>query len=279
MQAFQAELRKLGHEEGRSVTFDVRWGENKPERLPSLATELVAHRPAVILTGSSGGVLAAKNATSTIPIVFASAASPVEQGFIKSFRQPGGNITGVMVHMTEAKAVEIVREILPRARRLAILIHKPDPYSKLSLEAFVAAAKRLKFEPLVIEVARTEELAIAFNEIVRQKADALYAPALVFIAAHRDYLVERALEARLPLLSPYEEMTAGGGLLSYGTERNENFRRAAVLVDKILRGASPAELPVEQPQKFELVVNLKTARTLGLKLPREFIQRADRVID
>lgn len=278
MDAFRAELKRLGHEEGRNVTFEIRWAENKPARLAALAGELMSLQPAVIVTASSAGVAAAKAATSRIPIVFGSAGSPVEQGFIASFRRPGGNITGVMVHGAEAKVVEMAREILPRARRLAILIHKPDPFSRLALEAFVPAAKQLKFEPLVIEVARTEELAVAFNEIVRQKADALYTPPLVFMAAHRDYLAERALEARLPLLSHYVEMTAAGGLLSYGSERNENFRRAAGLVDKILRGANPAELPVEQPQRLELVVNVKTARTIGVDLPREFVQRADRLI-
>ena len=279
LEAFRVELKNLGYEEGRNVTFDIRWAENKPARLPSLAAELLALRPAVMLTASSAGVAAAKNATSSIPIVFGSAASPIEQGFIASFRRPGGNITGVIVHGVEAKAVEIVREVLPNARRLAILIHKPDPYSKLSVEAFVPAAKQLKFEALIVEVARTEEMAVAFDEIRRRKADALYVAPLVFNAAHRDYIAERSLNARLPLISSYEEMTAAGGLMSYGSARNENFRRAAVLVDKILRGANPADLPVEQPQKLQLMINLKTARILGVKLTRDFLQRADKIID
>lgn len=278
MDALRSELQRLGYEEGRNVAFEVRWAENKPARLAPLAAELVALQPAVIVTASSGGVAAAKNATSTIPIVFGSAGSPVEQGFIASFRRPGGNVTGVIVHGMEAKLVEMAREILPRARRLAILVHKPDPFSKLALESFLPAARQLKFDPVVVEVERTEELAVAFNEILRQKADALYTPPTVFMAAHRDYLAERSLEARLPLLSSYVEMTAAGGLLSYGSERNENFRRAAVLVDKILRGANPADLPVEQPQRLELIVNLKTAQIIGVSLPREFVQRADRLI-
>lgn len=277
--AFRTELKKLGYEEGRNIGLDFRWAENKPGRLAALAEELVALRPDVLVTGSSGGVAAAKNATSTIPIVFGSAGSPIEQGFIASFRRPGGNVTGVIVHGVEGKAVEIVREVLPRARRLAILIHKPDPYSRLAVEAFLPAAKQLKFEPVIVEVERAEELALAFNAVTRQKADALYLPPLVFNATHRDYLAERSLQAKLPLISSYAEATAAGALLSYGSDRNENYRRAAVLVDKILRGASPAELPVEQPQKLQLIVNLKTARAIGVHLTREFVQRADGIID
>lgn len=279
MEAFRTELKKLGYEEGRNVVFDVRWAENKTARLSALAAELVTLRPDVIMTSSSAGVAAAKNATSSIPIVFGTAASPIEQGFIASYRRPGSNVTGVLVHQLEAKTVEIAREILPHARRLAILLHKPDPFSKLAANEFVPAAKRLKFEPVIVEVSRAEELAVAFNEILRQKADALYVPSLVFISAHRDYLVERSLEARLPLLGGNLDLTAAGGLIGYGSERNENFRRAAVLVDKILRGTNPAELPVEQPQKLELVVNLKTAHAIGISFSREFLQRADRVIE
>lgn len=278
MAAFRAELKGLGYEEGREVSFEVRWAENRTDRLAPLAAELVKLEPAVILTGSSAGVAAAKKATSTIPIVFASAASPVEQGFVESLRRPGGNVTGVLIHGTNAKTVEIAREAFPQARRLAMLVHKPDPFSKLAMDEFVPSAKRLKFEPIVIEVVRAEELAVAFDEVVRRKADALYAPALAFISAHREYLVQRSLEAKLPLLSSYQEFTVAGALLSYGSERNENFRRAAVLVDKILRGANPAELAVEQPQKVELILNLRTAKVIGVKLPQGVLQRADRVI-
>lgn len=279
MGAFQAELRRLGYQEGRDVTFDVRWAENKAARFTSLAVELVKLEPAVILTGSSAGVIAAKKATSTIPIVFGTAASPVEQGFIASLRRPGGNVTGVMVHSMEAKVVEIARDALPQARRLAVLVHKPDPFSKLSVNEFVSAAKRFKFEALVVEVARSEELGVAIDEVLRRRADALYTPSLAFVSAHREYLVERALEAKLPLLSSYEEFTATGGLLSYGSERKENYRRAAVLVDKILRGATPAELPIEQPEKFHLIVNLRTARAIGIIIPKAILARADRVIE
>ena len=277
--AFRAELKKLGYEEGRDVVLEMRWAENKMPRLASLATEVVALKPAVIVTGTSAGVAAVKNATSTIPIVFGSAGSPVEQGFVASLRRPGGNITGVLVPAMEAKLAEIARELLPRARRIAMLVHKSDPFGKIAVDAFVPAVKRLNFEPLVVEVARGEELALAFNEIVRQKPDALIAPSLVFMNVHRDYLVERSLEARLPLLSSFEEMTAAGALLSYGNERNESYRRVAVLVDKILRGASPAELPVDQPEKLQLIINLKTARTIGVSMSRDFLQRADRVIN
>src|SRR5262245_39802756 len=225
--AFRAELKRLGYEEGQDIIFDVRWAENKTAKLDSIAVELVALNPAVIVTASSAGVAAAKKATSTIPIVFGTAAAPVEQGFVASLRRPGGNITGVMVHQMDEKAVEIVRDAFPLARRLAYLGHKPDPFNKMALDLFIPAAKRLKFEPLVIEVARAEELGGAFDEVQRRKADVLWAPNLVFISAHRDYIVERALKAKLPVLGGLEEFTAIGALLSHSSGRDENYRRAA----------------------------------------------------
>ena len=235
--------------------------------------------PAVILTATSAGVAACKQATQTIPIVFGNASNPVEQSFISSLRRPGGNITGILVHAMDAKMVEIAREALPQARRLAILVYEADPIQKSVREAFVSAALQLKFEPIVVNVRRVEELALAFNEVVGKKPDALYLPPISFMFSNRRYLVERALEARLPLLSGREETTAAGGLLSYSTDRLENYRRAAALVDKILRGAKPGELPVEQPERFQLVVNMKTAKAIGVTLSPTTMLRADKVIE
>ena len=280
LDAFRSELRRLGYVEGRDLVIEARWAENKLERLPALAADVVALKPAVIVTASSGGIAACKKATTDIPIVFATASSPVEQGFVASLRRPGGNVTGVLLHSgMAAKVVEIAREAMPRARRFAILVHEPDPVHKLQLEEFTEAAKRFALEPLVIRVAQTEELAIGFNEAVTQKADMLYLPALAFTLSNYRYVVARSLKSGLPVLSGYAEITEAGGLLSYGTGREENFIRAAALVDKILRGAKPGDLPVEQPDRFELIVNMKTANAMGVMVSRTTLLRANRVIE
>jgi putative ABC transport system substrate-binding protein len=178
-----------------------------------------------------------------------------------------------------AKVVEIAREALPHARRFAILVHEPDPVHKLQLEEFTETAKRFALEPLVIRVAQTEELSIAFNEAVTQKADLLYLPALPFTLSHYRYVVDRSLKVGLPVLSGYEEITSAGGFLSYGSRREENFIRAAALVDKILRGAKPGDLPVEQPDRFELIVNMKTAKAMGVTVSQTTLLRASKVIE
>jgi putative ABC transport system substrate-binding protein len=277
--AFRDELRRLGYVEGRDILFEARWGNDRTESLALLAAELVSLAPAVIVTSTSAGVSACKAATSTIPIVFAAAGNPVEQGFVSSLRRPGGNVTGVLVYLDlGAKIVEVAREALPEAQRLAIVIHESDPAHKLMLDVFLPAAKRFKFEALVVRVKRPEELARSFNEIASWKADAIYLPQQAFIPSNGRRLVELSREVGLPLLSGYEEITTAGGLLSYGHTREESYRRAATLVDKVLRGARPAELPVEQPERVQLVVNLKTANSIGVKLPQGILQRADRVI-
>ena len=280
MDAFRAELMRLGHREGPDLSIEARWAEDRTERLATLAEELVALNPAVILTASSAGVAACKKATTVVPIVFATAGSPVEQGFVASLRKPGGNVTGVILHTSMVgKMVEIAREALPRAARFAILVHEPDPVHRLQLDEFVKAARQFTVEPIVVRVNQAEEVALAFNEAVRQKADALYLPAMAFTLSHYRYIAARSLEARLPLLSGYDEITAAGGLLSYGSGRDENFRRAAALVDKILRGANPGDLPVEQPERFELVVNLRTAKAMGIAVSQTTLLRASKVIE
>jgi len=197
---------------------------------------------------------------------------------VASLAHPGGNITGVMVHALTAKMVELAREVLPLARRLALLVYDPDPISGPTTADFRAAAAQLKFEPVVVRVRRIEELADAFDKVARG-ADALYLPGIVFTLSHSDYIIERSLRSGLPLLSTREAHTTAGGLLSYSTDRTENFRRAARLVDKILRGADPGELPVEQPERFKLVVNMKTARAISVDIPQSILVRADRVIE
>lgn len=199
---------------------------------------------------------------------------------MSSLRRPGGNITGIIVHSgLNEKIVEMMREALPTARRLAVLVHDADPFSKNVLDSIMFGAQRVKVEPLIVRISRAENLDSAFKEIIERKADALYLPSLAFFTSHRKQLVERALKARLPLLSTNIDITAVGGLLSYGTQTEENWRRAAALVNKILRGAKPGELPVEQPERFELAVNMKTAKTIGVIISPTTMLRATRVIE
>ena len=277
---FRAGLRDLGYVEGRDISIDPRWAEGRTDLLASLAAEAVAQNPAVIVTATSAGVLACKNATASIPIVFATAFNPVEQGFVSTLQRPGGNITGVLLYSTMVqKVVEIAREALPAARRLAILIHEADPAHKFELAGFEPAARRFKFEPIVVRITRAEDLDRAFSELAERKADAVISPQLAIFQSNQKRVVALALKAKLPLLSAQDNMIERGGLLSYGTPREENYRRAAALVDKILRGAKPADLPVEQPDRFQLVVNRKTARAIGVTLSPVTILRADRIID
>jgi len=273
-------LKSLGYVEGRDISIEVRWGEGRIDRLSSLAAEVVALNPAVIVTATSAGVAACKKATSSIPIVFATVFNPLEQGFVSNLRRPGGNITGIMVYLgLAAKIVEVAREALPQAQRLAILVHHPDPAHKFVLETFLPTVQRFNFEPVVVHVERTEDLERAFKELTDRKADALYLPDLAFGSSNRDQIIDRSVKARLPLLSGQHDTTAAGGLLSYGTPREENFRRAAALVDKILRGAKPGDLAIEQPERFELVVNMKTAKAIDVKLSPTTLLRATKVIE
>jgi putative ABC transport system substrate-binding protein len=279
-EVFRIEMKTLGYIEGRDISIETHWAEGQIERLTTLALEVVARNPAVIVTSSSAAVAALKKATAVIPIVFATAANPVEQGFVSSLRRPSGNITGVTLHLeVEAKRVEIIREALPAAQRLGVLVHEPDPTNKFILELTELAAKRLKFDLVVVRVARPDDFERAFMELVARKADALSVPTLTFLVNNRKQIIERARSARLPLFGSHYQWAEDGGVLFYGTRQEENYRRAAALVDKILRGAKPGDLPVEQPERFELVVNMKTAKAIGVKLSTTTMLRATKVIE
>jgi putative tryptophan/tyrosine transport system substrate-binding protein len=279
--AFRDELRRLGYREGRDFTIDVFWAEGKTERLPALAAELVAKKPEIILTASSAAVAAARKVTSSIPIVFATASNPVEQGFVATLQRPGGNVTGVILYadrMTQ-KVVEITREVFPSATRLALLIHDPDPVSKFELQAFNAAARTLRFDPVVVRVAGPEDFDRAFHDLAARKAEAVIMPQLAFFQNYRKEMITRSLKARLPLLGADLRYADAGALMGYGTAVEENYRRAASMVDKILRGAKVGELPVEQPERFRLVLNVRTAKAIGITFPAVMTMRADKVID
>ena len=239
----------------------------------------MASNPAVIVTATSESVAACKRATSLIPIVFAAAASVVEQGFVASLRRPGGNVTGVVLLDLNGKIVEIIREALPAARRLAVLVNEKDRFHKFVLDSFEPAARRLIFEPVIVRVTRAEDFEGAFKEMTDRKADALYVPSLALFTFNRDRIIELALKARLPQFNVNPDIAVAGGLLGYGTSVEENYRRAATLVDRILRGAKPGDLPIEQPERFQLVVNRKTAKAIGVTLSPATMLRADKVIE
>jgi putative ABC transport system substrate-binding protein len=270
----------FGYTEGRDFRIEARFAEGDVNRLASLASEVVADKPTVIVTASSSAIMALKKATSAIPIVFATAAHPVEQGFVESLRQPGGNITGVAVHLeVEAKVVEIVRAMLPAAHRLGVLVHDQDPVHKPYLASIEPAARRLNLEPIAVRARRAENFAPALKDLADRKADAVLVPNQALFGTNSKQVVDLALAARLPLFSSLLYMADFGGLASYGTALTENYRRATALVNEILRGAKPSDLPVEQPATFQLVINLKTAKTIGIALSPVILARADRVIE
>jgi putative ABC transport system substrate-binding protein len=279
-EAFRNALKELGYVEGRDISIEASWADDDTARLTKLAAEVVESNPDVIVTATSAGIAAFKKATSSIPIVFATAGNPVEQGFVSSLHSPGGNITGVLVYVAlTPKLVEIAREALPNAGRLALLLHDADPAHKLMLEGFEASAQRFRFEPTIVHIGSAVDLDRAFTDLAERKAEVAIVPSLQFFGSHHKQLAERALKARLPLVSSITRLAETGALLSYGTRTEENYPRAASLVDKILRGAKPADLPVEQPQRFELVVNRKTAKAIGVTLSPVTMLRADRIID
>jgi putative tryptophan/tyrosine transport system substrate-binding protein len=279
--AFRDEFHRLGYREGRDFTVEVSWADGQTERLPALAADLVAKKPEVIVTASSAAVAALRKATSSIPIVFATASNPVEQGFVTSLQRPGGNVTGVILYadrMTQ-KVMEIAREVFPAARRLGLLIHEPDPVSRFELKAFDGAARSLRFDPVIVRMASVQDFDRAFEELAAGKAEAVIMPQLAFFQNYRKEVVARALKARLPVLGADLRYVEAGALMGYGTVVEENYRRAAAMVDKILRGAKVSEIPVEQPERFRLVLNARTAKAIGVTFPAVMTMRADRVID
>jgi putative ABC transport system substrate-binding protein len=277
--AFVQRLREHGWIEGRTVAIEYRWAEGRDERYTEIAAEFVRLKVDVIVTGG-GASLAVKQATSVTPIVFALAADPVGSGFVASLARPGGNVTGLSVQATDlgGKRLEILREALPGLRRLAIIANVGYPAAGLEMEEVQAAARPFGLEFATLEIRRTDAIASAF-EALKGRAEALYVPADPLVNANRVRISTLALGARLPTMFGFREYVEAGGLISYGPNIPHLFRRAADYVDKILRGAKPADLPVEQPTKFDLVINLTTAKALGLDVPPTLLARADEVIE
>jgi putative ABC transport system substrate-binding protein len=280
--AFRQRLRELGHVEGRSIVIEYRWAHGRDEHLPGLVAELIAAKVDVIVTTGTPAAFAAKNATRTIPIVMASAGDPVRSGLITSLARPGGNITGVTVlgPELEGKRLGYLKQAVPGLSRAAVLWNSANPAIKFYYEAAQAAAQALHvtLDP-VLEVRRVDQFESAFAAIARARPDALVVLADRFLLAHRSQIVEFATSRRLPGMYPYPEYADAGGLMSYAPNNLALFRDAAGYVDRILKGARPGDLPVQEPSQFLLLINRKTARTLGLALPTSLMLQADRVIE
>ena len=277
---FGQRLRELGWIEGRTITIEYRWAEGRSERAAEIAAEFVRIKVDMIVTSGTPQVVAAKQATSVIPIVFATAGDPVGNGIVASLARPGGNVTGLSIQQidTTTKRLELLREVVPRLRRLAILINIGNPAAVLELSEVQAAARTLGLEVTTFEFGRSEDIAPAF-EALKGRADALYVWNDSLANTNRIRINTLALAVGLPTMHAIREYVEAGGLMSYGPNFPDQFRRAAEFVDKILRGAKPADIPVEQPVKFDFVVNLITAKALGLTVPPTLLARADQVIE
>jgi putative tryptophan/tyrosine transport system substrate-binding protein len=277
LQAFQQGLRELGYVDGQNISIEYRWAEGKYDRLPSLAAELVSLKVSVIVAAASPVIQVAKHATQTVPIVMVAAGDPVGAGFVASLARPGGNITGMSTMAAElvGKQLELLKEVVPKVSRVALLgtadfavvvRHAPD----------AARALGISLQPL--EVRDPSEIDQAFAAMTREQAGGLIVLAGTMTMDNRTRIADHAARRHLPTVSWQREYAEAGGLLAYGPNIADSFRRAATYVDKILKGAKPGDLPVEQPTKFELVINLKTAKTLGLTIPQSLLGRADEII-
>jgi putative tryptophan/tyrosine transport system substrate-binding protein len=278
--AFDKRLRELGWIEGRTVVIDYRWGEGNSERAAQLAKEFVRLRVDIIVTSGTPQVIAAKRATSVVPIVFATAGDPVGTGVVASLAHPGGNVTGLATLGADlaGKRLELLREVVPGLRRLAIMGDVDNPFTVLEFGEVQSAARTLDLEADRLEIRRAEDIVPAF-EALKGREDALYVCTDALANANRIRINTLALGARLPTMHGSRDYVEAAGLMSYGPNFPAMFRRAGDYVDKILRGAKPADLPIEQPTKFDLIVNLVTAKALGLTLPPTLLARADEVIE
>jgi putative ABC transport system substrate-binding protein len=278
--AFLQRLRELGWIEGRNITIEYRWAEGNSDRADELAAELVRRRVDVIVTYANPIVLAVKRSTSTIPIVFTAAADPLGTGLVSTLARPGGNVTGLSVEATDlgSKRLELLRDVVPNFHRLGIMANVGNSASVLEMREVQSASGTLGLEVKTLDIRQAEDIARAFDEL-KGHADALYVCIDTILFANRIRIITLALAARLPTMFTTREAVKAGGLMTYGPSFPELFRRAGDYVDKILHGAKPEDLPVEQPTKFDLVLNLTTAKALGLTIPPTLLARADEVIE
>jgi len=280
VEALRAGLRDLGYIEGTTVVIEWRWAE-KVDQLPELAAELARMNVNVIVAPSSTFVEAARQATKSIPIVFAVHADPVGLGHVASLARPGGNVTGLSMLLTElaAKELEMMKEAVPHATRIGVLWNPTTPSHQRALKSIEAAGEKLRVELRMVPARTLENFEEAFSTMMQEVVEAFLVVASPLIVAQRVPLARLALKHRLPGMFPFKENVEAGGLMSYGADRDDLYRRAAAYVDKILKGVKPADLPVEQASKYQLVINLQTAKALGLEVPPTLLARADEVIE
>ncbi len=278
--AFVKRLGELGWTEGRNVTIEYRWAEARAERYSQIAAELAARNVDVIVTWASAPVLAAKRATTTIPIVFAAQMDPVGVGVVASLARPGGNVTGMSIQQTDTagKRIELLREVVPGLTRLAVMADSNSPGAMIEMREVATTARALGLEAIPLEVSQAGEI-FSSLESINSRADALYIASDPLIFANRVKINAMAMSLQKPTIYGSREYVDAGALMSYGPSWTDLFRHAADQVDKILRGTKPADIPVEQPTKFDLVVNAKTARALGLQISPSLLARADEVIE
>jgi len=280
--AFKQQLRDLGHVEGKTITFDYLAADGEYDRLPALAAELVRRKVDVILTnGGTQATTAARNAAGTIPVVFAILSDPVGQGFVTSLARPGGNVTGISAQHPEvaAKSLAIFKELVPSAKRIAILTNPANSSLPPVVLEMQAAARVLGLETTVVNAGAPAEFEKAFAEITQYRPAGLVVLSDSLFAIESVRIMALAAKHRLPTIGGDSTVPENGGLMGYGANRVDMIRRAAFLVDKILKGAKPADIPVEQPTKFELVINMKTAKALGLNVPNSILVQATKVIE
>ena len=281
LSAFRQGLRELGYVEGQNFVIEYRSADGRPERFPALATELVSLKVDVIVTRGTPAVLAAKKATGSIPIVMATSADPPGYGIVSSLARPGGNVTGLTTIAVElaGKRLQLLRETLPRIARVAELANMTNPASAANWRQLDVTARSLGLEPQLLDVRHPEDFARAFDAATKQRADALVVANDTLTQSNLRRIVDLSATHRLPAIYASREFVDAGGLFAYGAKQSDLYRRAASYVDKILKGAKPADLPVEQPTTYELVVNMKTAKALGLTIPQSVLLRADQVIE
>lgn len=280
-EGFRQGLRELGYVDGRNVTIEWRWSEGKPDRFPDLATEVVALKPDVIVASGTQAIRAAKRATSAIPIVMTTSSYPDKIGLVASLSRPGGNVTGLSNVGPElsGKKLELLKEVAPKASRVAVLFNPASEVEPLAVRELSAAAPAVGVEIQPVEVRSPDDFSAAFAALSRSRVDALLALGNPINFRGRQLLADFALKNRLPSIYDERLFVEAGGLMSYGPSFTDSFRRAATYVDKILKGAKPADLPVEQPTKLDLVINVKTAKILGLTIPPSVLLRADRLVE
>jgi putative ABC transport system substrate-binding protein len=278
--AFVQRLREFGWIEGRTVAIEYRWAEGRGERSAEIAAEFARLKVDVVLTSGAVNILAAKQAAPSTPIVFAVTADPVAAGLVASLARPGGNITGLSSQGTDyaGKQIELLREVVPALRRLGVLVNAGSPGATAEMRAFEATARKLGFEVSIFEIRRGEDIAPAF-EALKEQVDALDVVPDPLVVTNGIRIITLALAGRVPAIYGTREYPAVGGLMSFGPNLPDLYRRAAAFVDKILRGTKPADIPVEQPTKFDLVINLTTAKALGLTIPDKLLGLADEVVE